>query len=339
MSAKTLADIARLAGVSRTTASYVINGKAEHHRISEQTVARVMEVVEANDFQVDARAAALRRGSTQTLGLIVPDLENNSYARLAKLIERGVRSAGYHVLIACSDDDPETERQLARRLRAQRCDALIVASCLPVGDVFYSEMLQAGVPIIGLDRPMDSQRFCWVASDNQSAARILTESVLNGEPGHLLWLEAITRLSVTHARRTGFDAAAAAFAPAARAHHASGARYDRATGRTLMSTHLAEHGLPDVIISAAYPLLDGALDVLLDESGRAPNHMPRIATFGDDRLLDFLPMAINSMAQQHDQVAERLVKRVLDALDGRYTPGHDDVPRLIKTRLRPQHTV
>lgn len=329
MSAKTLADIARLAGVSRTTASYVINGKAEQHRISQQTIARVMDIVEANDFQVDARAAALRRGATQTLGLIIPDLENTSYARLAKLIERGVRAAGYHVLIACSDDAPETERQLARRLRAQRCDALIVASCLPADDPLYGEFLAAGVPIIGLDRPMDSQRFRWVASGNKSAAQTLTESVLSADSQHILWLDALAKLSITRARRAGFDAAVASHASSARLYHATGQRYDHATGYQLMQQHLAEHGMPDTLVSAAYPLLEGALDVLL---GVQDTPLPAIATFGDDRLLDFLPMAVNCMVQQHASVASRVVARTLDALDERYEPGHDHVPRQLKKR-------
>lgn len=331
MSAKTLADIARLASVSRTTASYVINGKAEQHRISQQTIGRVMDVVDAHNFQVDARAAALRRGATQTLGLIIPDLENTSYARLAKLIERGVRAAGYHVLIACSDDDPDTERQLARRLRSQRCDALIVASCLPPEDPLYGEFLAAGVPTIGLDRPMDSQRFRWVASGNESAAQSLTESVLSPDSQHILWLDALAHLSITRARRMGFDTAVATHTPTVQPYHATGQRYDHATGYQLMQQHIAEHGLPDTLVSAAYPLLEGALDILL---GIQDAPLPAIATLGDDRLLDFLPMPVNSMVQQHAAVAERVVDRTLDALDEHYEPGHDYVPRLLKVRRR-----
>ncbi|PBD21366.1 DNA-binding transcriptional regulator FruR, partial [Pseudomonas aeruginosa] len=73
-------------------------------------------------------------GQTRTLGFILPDLENPSYARLAKQLEQGARARGYQLLIACSDDEPETERQVVNLFRARRCDALIVASCLPAGD-------------------------------------------------------------------------------------------------------------------------------------------------------------------------------------------------------------
>src|SRR6478736_4032961 len=76
-----LDEIAALAGVSRTTASYVINGKADQYRISQATRDKVMAVVNAHNYQPDSRAASLRGGQTKTLGFILPDLENASYAK------------------------------------------------------------------------------------------------------------------------------------------------------------------------------------------------------------------------------------------------------------------
>jgi len=87
-----LSDIARLAGVSVTTASYVINGKAEQQRISTATVERVRAVVDLHGFTPNPQAAGLRSRHTRTLGFILPDLENPSYARIAKLLEQGARA-------------------------------------------------------------------------------------------------------------------------------------------------------------------------------------------------------------------------------------------------------
>jgi transcriptional regulator, LacI family len=64
-----LEEIARLAGVSRTTASYVVNGKAEQHRISEKTRERVMAVVNQYNYKPDQAATALRLGSSRLFGL------------------------------------------------------------------------------------------------------------------------------------------------------------------------------------------------------------------------------------------------------------------------------
>ena len=104
-----LSDIAHLAGVSVTTASYVINGKAEQQRISSSTVERVRAVVEAHGFTPNPQAAGLRSRHTRTLGFILPDLENPSYARIAKQLEQGARARGYQLLIASSDDAPDTK--------------------------------------------------------------------------------------------------------------------------------------------------------------------------------------------------------------------------------------
>ncbi|MDR5612158.1 MAG: LacI family DNA-binding transcriptional regulator, partial [Arsenophonus sp.] len=102
-----LDEIARLAGVSRTTASYVINGKAKQYRVSDKTVERVMSVVKEHNYYPNAVAAGLRAGRTHSIGLVIPDLENTSYTRIANYLERKARQCGYQLLIACSEDQPD----------------------------------------------------------------------------------------------------------------------------------------------------------------------------------------------------------------------------------------
>ena len=65
-----LDEIARLAGVSRTTASYVINGKAKQYRVSDKTVEKVMAVVREHNYHPNAVAAGLRAGRTRSIGLV-----------------------------------------------------------------------------------------------------------------------------------------------------------------------------------------------------------------------------------------------------------------------------
>ena len=325
----TLAEIARLAGVSRTTASYVINGQAAERRIRPETVAHVMAVVAKYDYRIDAQAAALRRGASRTLGFIVPDLENTSYARLAKRLENVARRQGYQLLIAGSDDDPDTERELARALRAQRCDALIVASSLAMDDPFYLDLMAGGLPVIALDRALDPERFVCVVSNNHQAAGALTRSVIDDDVTRIAWLDAVPELSISVERRAGFldtTREAGLDAPLL----LSGARYDRATGAALMRRLIDEHGVPDALVTASYVLLDGVFDVLLEQGG-LPERL-RLATFGDDRLLDFLPLAVNSLPQHHDRIAELALTRAMQAASGDYRPGIDIVERSLHDR-------
>lgn len=326
----TLAEIARQAGVSRTTASYVINEKAQERRISQETVDRVMAVVQQHGYRVDAQAAALRRGASRLLGLIIPDLENVSYARLAKRLERGAREAGYRLLIVGSDDDPESERELALALRAQRCEVLITASCLPMEDPFYAELMAAGLPVVAVDRGLDPRHFASVVSNDREAAERLTRSLLDDGVSRIAWLDAVPALSISRERRAGFQQALADHPPP-EVISCAARRYDRVEGGRLMRELLDGHGMPDALVTASYTLLDGVFDVLLEDGGLPP--ALRLATFGDSRLLDFLPLPVNSAVQDHDRIATLTLACALTAARGEYRPGLQVVERHLRWRL------
>ena len=325
----TLAELARLAGVSRTTASYVINGQGAARRIKQDTIEKVLTVARKHNFQVDTQAAALRGGASRTLGFILPDLENTSYARQAKLLEQGARARGYQLLIAGSDDDPETEKSLARALKARRCDALIVASALALDDPFYPQLQKEGLPVIAVDRAQSPDQIRCVVSDNRSAAEILTRSVLEGETGSIAWLDAVPEIAMTRERREGFLAAAneAGIAPLVE----SGLHYDRASGAAMMRRILTDHGLPDALVTASFTLLQGVLDVLLDQPDPLPKTL-KIATFGDDRLLDFLPLAVNSLPQDHEAIANATLEQALSAIAQEGPVDTIVINRSLKTR-------
>ena len=327
----TLAELARLAGVSRTTASYVINGQGAARRIKPDTIEKVLAVARAHDFQVDTQAAALRGGASRTLGFILPDLENASYARLAKLLEQGARARGYQLLIAGSDDDPETEKSLARALKARRCDALIVASALAGNDPFYRQLQKEGLPVIAVDRAQSPDDIRCVVSDNHEAAKILTRSVLGSGTVSIAWLDAVPEIAMTQDRRAGFlDAAGRA---GTSAWIESGPHYDRASGAAMMQRILGERGLPDALVTASYALLEGVLDVLLEQPGGLPSTL-KLATFGDDRLLDFLPLAVNSLPQDHETIARATLEQAFSAITQEGSVDTVVINRTLKTRRK-----
>lgn len=326
-----LSDIAQLAGVSVTTASYVINGKAERQRISSATVARVRAVVEEHGFTPNPQAAGLRSRHTRTLGFILPDLENPSYARIAKQLEQGARARGYQLLIASSDDAPDSERQLLKLFRARRCDALFVASCLPEDDDSYRQLQDLGMPIIAIDRTMEPDRFCSVISDDCEASMNLTRSILQPVPKQIALIGARPELSVSQDRATGFKRALDGYQGEVLIEH--GTAFSRECGRRMIDDLLARLGhFPEALVTTSYVLLQGMFDALLDHPHQKPPS--RLATFGDTQLLDFLPLPVNAMGQQHQLIAETALKLALAALEEQqYTPGIHAIARNFKQRI------
>ena len=326
-----LSDIARLAGVSVTTASYVINGKAEQQRISNATVERVQAVVEEHGFRPNPQAAGLRSRHTRTLGFILPDLENPSYARIAKLLEQGARAHGYQLLIASSDDDPVSELQLLQLFRARRCDALFVASCLPASDDSYRELQSKGLPVIAIDREMDASHFCSVVSDDHDASLQLTRSLLLTKPAHIALIGARPELSISRARSSGFEHALDGFQGSVMIEH--GEAFSRQCGQRLMREVFDRLGhFPDALVTTSYVLLQGIFDVL---QSRAVNPAQfHLGTFGDTQLLDFLPLPVNAMAQQHQLIASTALELALAAIEkNHYQPGVHAIVRTFKQRI------
>jgi LacI family transcriptional regulator len=127
MKRPTQTDVARVAGVSRATVSYVLNGLADGRvPISEETCKRVLAAVEELGYEPDARAQALRSGSTQTIGLILPDIRNPHFWQTADGVEQELRTSGYHLLLSSADLNPEYGEDIFKVLSRRRIDGLIL---------------------------------------------------------------------------------------------------------------------------------------------------------------------------------------------------------------------
>jgi LacI family transcriptional regulator len=156
MNQPTQVDVARLAGVSRATVSYVLNGVTEGRvPISEETRLRVLDAIEKLGYEPDARAQALRSGSTKTIALIIPDLQNPHFCEYANGIEEAARAAGYHLLLSSTTMNDEYAVEIFRDLARRRFDGLIIASSFILeaeeAQATLRQIRELGLPIVEMD--------------------------------------------------------------------------------------------------------------------------------------------------------------------------------------------
>lgn len=120
-------DVARLAGVSRATVSYVINGKdSKGIPISDETRQKVLTAVQKLGYVVNAGAQALRSGDTKTIGVMLPIYENPYFWKIFNGVSTAANEAGYNVLLANSVFDQERTNQTITELSEQRIDGLLL---------------------------------------------------------------------------------------------------------------------------------------------------------------------------------------------------------------------
>jgi LacI family transcriptional regulator len=155
MNRPTQVDVAKRAGVSRATVSYVMNGQTEGRvPISEETRQRVLEAIEALGYEPDARAQALRSGATKTIAFIIPDLRNPHFCEYATGIEEAARISGYHILLSSTNLNDEYGVDIFKDLARRRIDGLIIASSfileIEEAQAVLAQLRQRGLPIVEL---------------------------------------------------------------------------------------------------------------------------------------------------------------------------------------------
>ncbi|EAR10662.1 catabolite repressor/activator [Reinekea blandensis] len=327
-----IADIARLAGVSKATVSSVLNGKAEQYRISQKTQEKVFKVVREHDYQPNHSAASLRSGKSHSIGLIVPDFENRSYLRIAKRLEALARAEGYQLIIASSDDQPETELESARTLVSRGVDALLVSTSLTDSSDYLS-ILNRGTPVIAIDRGLSDQ-FSNVISDDYQGALQLTNALPLANLNSVVLIGALPQLSVSQERERGFRAAVSGQTRLIPSIY-YGERFDLESGMAQFRNAIADHdGLPDAVITTSYALMEGVIEVLQSDFREALFQSPvcALGTFGNSRLLDFLPMPVVSLPQQYEQIAEAAWSLARQAIESSYQPQKVIIRRKLNRR-------
>jgi len=325
-----LKDIAQLAGVSVTTAGYVLGGHAKARRIHPDTAARVLAIAREHDFRPNAQAAALRSGSSRTVGLIVPDIENPSYARLAKLLEASARADRFQLLVGSTDDDPAREQALVATFRNRRCDGLIVASGMTDDDRIYRDAIARGLPVVALDRELDPAHFVSFVSEDQDASRQLTAALLASRPTSLVYLGARAELPISRWRAAGFADSVSTYGGQTSVVHADA--FTREEGLRAMQAVLVRQPAAQAILTTSYMLLTGVLDALALAASDWQSQT-RLATFGDAQLLDYLPVPVDSVAQQHDKLASGVWAALTRMIAGEaVAPGVRRVKRLLRRR-------
>ncbi|KNF09745.1 ribose operon repressor [Gottschalkia purinilytica] len=160
----TIKDIAKLANVSTTTVSRVINNKYEG--VGEETRKRILDLVKELGYQPNALARSLVTKRTSSIGLIIPDIINPFFPDLARGVEDIASKEGYSVILCNTDDDPDKEKKYISLLNEKRVDGIIFTGASTHSHEHILELIKSGVPVILMDRRIDYENTFGVFIEN-----------------------------------------------------------------------------------------------------------------------------------------------------------------------------
>jgi len=202
----TIRDVAKKAGVSVATVSYVINGT---RNVVPETAARVRAAMEELRYHPNAVAQSLRTRVTHVIGAVISDISNPFFATLIKGAENCARKNGYSLLICNTSEKLENELVYLQLLSRKRVDGMIIA---PTGksDKMIKDLIDRGMQIVFIDRKVDGVSAPAVVSENEQGAYQATQYLI--EQGHqrIGIVLGLPSVSTTAERLTGYRRALAA---------------------------------------------------------------------------------------------------------------------------------
>jgi LacI family transcriptional regulator len=146
-----LKDIARMAGVSTSTVSFVLNGKAVQMRISKPIADKVSEIAKKVGYQPNQVAVSLRTGQSKIIGLLVDDISNHFFAALARFIEDEANAYGYKVVFCSTENDSQKARALLNMMTYQQVDGFIITPTDKIGKDIQ-QLMHYRKPFVLMDR-------------------------------------------------------------------------------------------------------------------------------------------------------------------------------------------
>ena len=141
----TINDVAREAGVSNATVSYVLSGKGS---VGQNTRERILKVVDKLGYQPDHIARTMKMGRTDTIGLIVPNLVDRFLIQIVRDVERITREQGKCIFLVNIDDQPDNLSSGIARLIKHRAGGILLCDD---GQVPIALLEEANIPSLVLE--------------------------------------------------------------------------------------------------------------------------------------------------------------------------------------------
>jgi LacI family transcriptional regulator len=303
----TLADVAREAGTSASTASRALSGRGY---VAPDVRKRLLATADRLGYVPNLSARTLKQRTSRVVGVVVSDLGNQFYAALAAGIEQQLREAGYQMLLLGDNSDVTQELNGVRTFMSMRAPGVIMT---PASTSAIDLLVARGLPVVEVDRRLATASCDAVVIDNERGARAAVAHLIEHGHERIAILMAKTTWTTDAGRLDGYRAA----------HADAGLKVDRplvvkiathapdvkARIEALLDTHK-----PTAIFAANNQLAEAAWQVLRARRLSIPRDISLVA-FDDVPWMEMVQPSITAVAQPAYEMGRRAALLLLRRLD------------------------
>lgn len=321
--AATIKDIKEQTGLSLATISKYLNGG----NVLPENRIKIEAAIEELHYEVNEIARGLVTNRTQTVGIVIYSVESPFSGQIMHYVGENLRQNGYGMLICDSCNDEELERKNVKYLLNKKVDGMIV---LPVShkSEFLQPAVQAGVPIVLVDRALSDGVFDCVKIDNRMSAFRAVQALLENHHERIAVI-ASEREYTGRERYSGFmDAMNQAGLPVPEEYICRGT-HSLETGYKHMKELLELTNRPTAVFIDNYEIMLGAMTAVHESNYQCPEDISLLG-FDDQVIFHLVDPPIYMVEQPVEQMGAKAVEILLE----RIRNGVSEVPMEISLSTR-----
>ncbi len=331
----TIRELAAGLSLSPTTVSLVLSGKGETYRIAAETRRRIEEAADRLGYRPNHMARSMRRGKTDTIGVVFPDVSEAYMNRILSGIETVALGKDVSVIVATSSLDYKIEARNLATLLDRQIDGLLLVPYAPFHGAEYRDdairqTMNSGIPTVAIDRHIPEFGTYGVIGADRDAARQATKLLIKSGCRRPAYLGFDLKVTTLEERRLGFYDAV----EKARLSESSQERLltERNPDSSDIRDWLAELSIAGMMPDGFLVSSEGLalkLRFLLEgiqgrnRGPRRKTRPPLIARFGEDS--PYFPTGMISVRQPHEELGRRAAEKLFSLIAGKPVEEKDKI--------------
>lgn len=304
----TIKDVAKAAGVSVATVSRVLNAS---ENVRPDTVESVKRAIEELDYHPNFLGRTLRRLETMKILVVVPTISNQFYSRVIRGIQSVARQNGYHVMLAITESDPDSEQEYVEMIRRRLVDGMIfLYSTLPAGEI---NSLAANCPVVFANESVPGAQTPVVSIDNRQAGYDATAFLIQNGHRSIAFVSAGALYGSSSLRREGYCAALKeAGIPLDEGLFLNEGLTFKA-GRRAAERLLSLPALPDAVFATADSAAIGLISALKERGVQAGKDIS-VMGFDDNQIAEYYIPPLTTVSQPQLEIGQKAMALLIDKI-------------------------
>jgi LacI family transcriptional regulator len=317
----TISDVAKLAGVSKTTVSRFLNDKSAGN-MTEETKHKIMEAVECLNYKPNNIARSLKGKQTKAIGFIVHDISNPFFQPLVSGVESVLYQSGYSLVLCNTNLDLNEELLCLDTLAQRQIDGILLAG-LDIS-VEHLKDFKADIPIVLLERQVDEDSYDIVSVDNFKGAYIGVEHLIQLGHKKIAHVTGNERSRVAKERVEAFCKCLHDYGMSVDSNYIIKGNYKLESGYEAMKRLMLLSNKPTAVFFGNDNMAVGGMRYLFENNIRIPDEIS-IVGFDDIIISSMITPPLTTIRQPIYQMGRKATSILLDRVNKKNSDKKENI--------------